>query len=143
MDRMLPILRGAALPVVVLITAFTALIALNVNVTPLLASAGVLGLKIGFGAQNLVTDITSGVSDVYEDALRVGEYIETDAGNGAVERITLWSAILRAPRGPIVTVPFSKIGTIRNNSRDFAVMTFSFRVPADSDVEIVSSAAFR
>ncbi len=137
MDTILPILRGASLVLVILVTLFTALTSLGVNVAPLIASAGVLGLAIGFGAQTLVTDIISGLFYLYEDALRVGEYIETDAGGGAVERISLRSATLRHPRGAVITVPFSKMGTIRNNSRDWAVMKFSFRVPADTDVEMV------
>lgn len=137
MDTILPILRGSALVLIVLVTAFTALTSLGVNVAPLIASAGVLGLAIGFGAQTLVTDIISGLFYLYEDALRVGEFIETDAGGGAVERISLRSATLRHPRGAVITVPFSKMGTIRNNSRDWAVMKFSFRVPADTDVEMV------
>ena len=139
-DRMatiLPIVRGAALSLIVLTTAFTALTSLGINVAPLLASAGVLGLAIGFGAQTLVTDIISGLFYLYEDALRVGEFIETDAGGGAVEKISLRSATLRHPRGALITVPFSKMGTIRNNSRDWAVMKFSFRIPADTDVEMV------
>ncbi|MBJ3778517.1 mechanosensitive ion channel family protein [Acuticoccus mangrovi] len=137
MDTILPILRGAALVLIVLVTAFTALTSLGVNVAPLIASAGVLGLAIGFGAQTLVTDIISGLFYLYEDALRVGEYIETDAGGGAVERISLRSATLRHPRGAVITVPFSKMGTIKNASRDWAVMKFTFRVPADTDVEMV------
>lgn len=137
MDTILPILRGSSLVLIVLVTVFTALTSLGVNVAPLIASAGVLGLAIGFGAQTLVTDIISGLFYLYEDALRVGEYIETDAGGGAVERISLRSATLRHPRGAVITVPFSKMGTIRNNSRDWAVMKFSFRVPADTDVEMI------
>nr|WP_255720478.1 mechanosensitive ion channel family protein [Acuticoccus kalidii] len=137
MDTILPILRGTSLSLIALVTAFTALMALGVNVAPLLASAGVLGLAIGFGAQTLVADIISGLFYLYEDALRVGEYIETDAGGGAVEKISIRSATLRHPRGALITVPFSKMGTIKNNSRDWAVMKFSFRVPADTDVEMV------
>ncbi len=137
MDTILPILRGAALGLIVLVTAFTALMSLGVNVAPLIASAGVLGLAIGFGAQSLVHDIISGLFYLYEDAMRVGEYIETDAGGGAVEKLSLRSATLRHTRGAIITVPFSKMGTVQNHSRDWAVMKFSFRVPVDTDVEMV------
>ncbi|GAB5467383.1 MAG: hypothetical protein Kilf2KO_04130 [Rhodospirillales bacterium] len=133
----LPILRGFALALIVLTTAFTALSALGVDVAPLIASAGILGLAIGFGAQTLVTDIISGMFYLYEDAIRIGEYVETESGGGTVEKISLRSATLRHPRGALITVPFSKMGTIRNNSRDWVVMKFSFRVPADTDVEQV------
>ncbi len=133
----LPILRGFALAIIVLTTALTALSALGIDVAPLIASAGILGLAIGFGAQTLVTDVISGMFYLYEDALRVGEYIETESGGGSVEKISLRSATLRHPRGALITVPFSKMGTVRNNSRDWVVMKFSFRVPADTDVEQV------
>ncbi len=133
----LPILRGFALTVIVLTTALTALSSLGVDVGPLIASAGILGLAVGFGAQTLVTDVISGMFYLYEDALRVGEYIETESGGGSVEKISLRSATLRHPRGALITVPFSKMGTIRNNSRDWVVMKFSFRVPAETDVEQV------
>lgn len=133
----LPIVRGFALTLIALTTAITGLSALGVNVAPLLASAGILGLAIGFGAQTLVTDIISGLFYLYEDAIRIGEYVETSGGKGAVERISIRSATLRHPRGALVTVPFSKMGTIQNHSRDWAIMKFSFRVPADTDVEMV------
>lgn len=133
----MPILRGFALALIVLTTAITALSALGVDVAPLIASAGILGLAIGFGAQTLVTDVISGMFYLYEDAIRLGEYIETESGGGTVEKISLRSATLRHPRGALITVPFSKMGTVRNNSRDWVVMKFSFRVPADTDVEQV------
>ena len=133
----MPVLRGFALALIVLTTALTALSALGVDVGPLIASAGILGLAIGFGAQTLVTDIISGMFYLYEDAIRIGEYVESESGSGTVERISLRSATLRHPRGAVITVPFSKMGTIKNHSRDWVVMKFSFRVPADTDVEKV------
>lgn len=139
-DRMatvIPILRGAALAVIGITTAITSLSALGVNVAPLLASAGVVGLAIGFGAQSLVTDVISGLFYVYEDAFRVGEFLETESGKGTVERISLRSATLRHSRGAVITVPFSKMGTIQNHSRDWVVMKFTFAVPPETDVEMV------
>ena len=139
-DRMatvMPILRGFVLAVIGVTTVLTALIAVGVNVAPLLASAGVLGLAVGFGAQTLVTDVISGLFYLYEDAFRVGEYIETESGKGSVERISLRSATLRHHRGAVITVPFSKMGTIQNHSRDWVVMKFTFSVPGDTDVEMV------
>jgi small-conductance mechanosensitive channel len=139
-DRMatvIPILRGFILAIIAVTTVLTALTALGVNVAPLLASAGVLGLAIGFGAQTLVTDVISGLFYLYEDAFRVGEYIETESGKGSVEKISLRSATLRHHRGAVITVPFSKMGTIQNHSRDWVVMKFTFSVPANTDVEMV------
>jgi small-conductance mechanosensitive channel len=108
-----------------------------VNIAPLLASAGVLGLAIGFGAQRLVADVISGVLYLYEDAFRIGEYIEVSGGKGTVERISLRSVRLRHPRGPVYTIPFSGMGTVQNHSRDFATLKFNFAVPAGTDLEKV------
>jgi small-conductance mechanosensitive channel len=133
----LPVIRGFALAVLAVMAAMTALSSLGVDIAPLLASAGVLGLAIGFGAQRLVADVISGLLYLYEDAFRVGEYIEVSGGKGAVERISLRSVRLRHPRGPVYTIPFSAMGTVQNHSRDYATMKFSFAVPSDTDVEKV------
>lgn len=133
----LPVVRGVALALVGVLTAMTALSALGVNIAPLLASAGVLGLAIGFGAQRLVADVISGLLYLYEDAFRIGEYIEVSGGKGAVEKISLRSVRLRHPRGPVYTIPFSAMGTVQNHSRDYATMKFSFSVAAGTDLEKV------
>jgi small-conductance mechanosensitive channel len=137
LETILPVLRGFALALVGLTTLFMALTALGVNIAPLLASAGVVGLAIGFGAQRMVADVISGLLYLYEDAFRVGEYIEVSGGKGAVERISIRSVRLRHPRGPVYTIPFSSMGTVQNHSRDWATMKFSFMVPSDTDVEMV------
>ena len=132
-----PIVRGFALTVIGVTTGMMALSALGANIGPLIASAGVFGLAIGFGAQKLVSDVVSGLFYLYEDALRVGEYIVTGSGKGTVERISIRSAKLRHHNGPIYTIPFSEMGTIQNHSRDFVVMKFSFLVPDLTDLEMV------
>ncbi len=137
LDTILPVLRGFALALIGVTTLFMALSALGVNIAPLLASAGVLGLAIGFGAQRMVADVISGLLYLYEDAFRVGEYIEVSGGKGVVERISIRSVRLRHPRGPVFTIPFSSMGTVQNHSRDWATMKFSFMVPSDTDVEVV------
>jgi small-conductance mechanosensitive channel len=137
LDTVLPVLRGFALALIGVTTLFMALSALGVNIAPLLASAGIVGLAIGFGAQRLVADVISGLLYLYEDAFRVGEYIEVSGGKGQVERISLRSVRLRHPRGPVYTIPFSSMGTVQNHSRDWATMKFSFQVPDDTDVEMV------
>jgi small-conductance mechanosensitive channel len=137
LDTVLPVLRGFALALVGVTTLFMALTALGVNIAPLLASAGVVGLAIGFGAQRMVADVISGLLYLYEDAFRVGEYIEVSGGKGAVERISIRSVRLRHPRGPVYTIPFSAMGTVQNHSRDWATMKFNFMVSSDTDVEMV------
>ena len=140
LETVLPILRNFVFVAIGVITVMAALSALGVNIAPLLASAGVLGLAIGFGAQKLVGDIIAGLFYVYEDAFRIGEYIETGKGKGTVERISLRSAILRHHRGPLFTIPFSEMGTIQNHSRDWVKIKFTFAVPATVDLEMVRKA---
>jgi small-conductance mechanosensitive channel len=137
LDTVLPILRGFALAVIGVLTALSALSALGVEIAPLLAGAGVLGLAIGFGAQRLVADVISGLFYLYEDAFRIGEYIETKSGKGVVEKIGLRSVRLRHHRGPVFTIPFSDMGTIQNHSRDWVKIKFTFNVPVETDVEMV------
>jgi small-conductance mechanosensitive channel len=114
-----------------------ALAAAGVNIGPLLAGAGVLGLAVGFGAQKLVADVISGLFYLYEDAFRMNEYIQTQSGKGVVENIGLRSVRLRHHRGPVFTIPFSDMGTIQNHSRDWVKIKFTFNVPVDTDVEMV------
>jgi small-conductance mechanosensitive channel len=137
LETVLPIMRGAALGAIGITTGMIALSALGVNITPLIASAGVVGLAIGFGSQKLVSDVISGAFYLYEDAFRIGEYVVTKNGKGTVERISLRSATLRHHNGPLYTIPFSEMGTIQNHSRDYVVMKFSFMVPDETDVEFV------
>ena len=136
-DTVLPVLRAFALAVIAVVGVMTALTTLGVNIAPLLASAGVLGLAIGFGAQRLVADVISGVFYLVEDAFRSGEYIVTESGKGVVEKISLRSVRLRHHRGPVFTIPFSDIGTVQNHSRDWVKMKFTFQVPAGTDLEMV------
>jgi small-conductance mechanosensitive channel len=137
LQTILPLLRSFLLVAIALVTAMTALSALGAEIAPLLAGAGVLGLAIGFGAQKLVADIISGLFYLYEDAFRLGEYIETSSGKGEVERITLRSVVLRHHRGPLYTIPFSEMGTIQNHSRDWVKNKFTFSIPSDTDLEMV------
>ncbi len=137
LDTVLPIVRAIALAAVAVVTVLMALAAAGVNIGPLLAGAGVLGLAIGFGAQRLVADVISGLFYLYEDAFRIGEYIEAKSGKGVVEKIGLRSVRLRHHRGPLFTIPFSDMGTIQNHSRDWVKIKFTFNVPVDTDVEMV------
>ncbi|MEM6624208.1 MAG: mechanosensitive ion channel family protein [Pseudomonadota bacterium] len=82
-------------------------------------------------------DVISGMFYLYEDAFRLGEYIETGEGKGAVEKIMLRSVRLRHPRGALTTIPFGSLGTIENHSRDWVTVKFSFEVGPEEDLERV------
>jgi small-conductance mechanosensitive channel len=108
---------------------------LGVNIAPLFAGAGVVGLAVGFGAQTLIRDIFSGAFYLIDDAFRKGEYIDIGSAKGVVEKISIRSMQLRHHRGALTTVPFGEIQQVENFSRDWAVMKLAFRVTYDTDVD--------
>ncbi|MCZ6510429.1 MAG: mechanosensitive ion channel family protein [Alphaproteobacteria bacterium] len=131
---MLPLLRKFLAVVIVVMVAMIILSSLSVDIGPLLAGAGVIGLAIGFGAQTLVRDIVSGVFYLLDDAFRMGEYIDTGDVKGTVEGIRLRSLRLRHHRGPVNTIPYGELSKIINYSRDWVIMKLEFRVPYDTDM---------
>ncbi|MEO9527551.1 mechanosensitive ion channel family protein [Roseibium sp.] len=132
---LLPIFRNFLLITIVVIAAMVVLAELGVNIAPLFAGAGVVGLAIGFGAQTLIRDIFSGAFYLIDDAFRKGEYIDIGSAKGVVEKISIRSMQLRHHRGALTTVPFGEIQQVENFSRDWAVMKLAFRVTYDTDVE--------
>ena len=137
MATILPILRMTLQATIITITALLALSQLGVNITPLLAGAGVLGLAIGFGAQTLVKDVVSGVFFLLDDAFRVGEYIDVGGTQGTVEKISVRSLQLRGATGPVHIVPYGSMSSLTNMSRDWVTMKLKFTVPFDTDLEKV------
>lgn len=131
------LLRKTIMVVLFAIVFLLFLSSMGINIGPLLAGAGVVGLAIGFGAQTLVKDIIAGVFFLLDDAFRVGDYIKTGGHKGTVEHISLRSLRLRDPRGPVHTIPFGDMGTVTNMSRDYIVTKLDFRVSYDTDVEKV------
>ena len=134
---LLILLRKFVISVLFVIVVLIVLSSLGVNIGPLIAGAGVVGLAIGFGAQTLVKDIIAGIFFLIDDAFRVGDFIETSGTKGMVEHISLRSLRLRSPRGPVHTIPFGSMGTVTNNSRDYIITKLDFRVRYDTDVEKV------
>ncbi|MGB5747837.1 MAG: mechanosensitive ion channel family protein [Desulfobacterales bacterium] len=134
---LLMLLRKFVLAVMFLMVSLIILSNLGINIGPLIAGAGVIGLAIGFGAQTLVKDIISGIFFLVDDAFRVGDYIETAGTKGMVEHISLRSLRLRNPRGPVNTIPFGDMGTVTNMSRDYIISKLDFRVRYDTDVNKV------
>ncbi len=134
---LLPLIRMALMITIVTMTVMVALSELGVDIGPLLAGAGVIGLAIGFGAQTLVRDIISGAFFLADDAFRRGEYIDVGAVKGTVEKISLRSMQLRHHNGPLNTIPFGEIQQLTNFSRDWVTMKLPLRVTYDTDVEFV------
>ncbi len=136
-STLLPLIRTTFMIFLVVMVVFVVLSELGVNVGPLIAGAGVLGLAIGFGAQTLVTDVISGVFFLVDDAFRRGEYIDVGSAKGTVEKISVRSLQLRHQNGPLHTIPFGKIGVLSNYSRDWAVVKFELRLPYETDINKV------
>lgn len=137
LTTVLPVLRILLGITIVVMAVLVALSQLGVNIAPLLAGAGVVGLAISFGSQALVRDIVSGIFFMTDDAFRVGEYIDTGKLKGTVEKITLRSVRLRHHNGQIHTVPFGQLTSITNFSRDWITIKFNVRLARDTDVEFV------
>jgi moderate conductance mechanosensitive channel len=136
---LLPILRNLLMILFAAIAVMMALSSLGIEIGPLIAGAGVVGVAIGFGAQTVVKDIISGMFYLLDDAFRVGEYIQSGSYKGTVEAFSLRSVKLRHHRGPIFIVPFSELGAVQNMSRDWSVVKFFLSVSHDSDVPQVKS----
>ena len=134
---LLPVLRVVLMVVLAVMALLMSLSALGVQVAPLIAGAGVIGVAIGFGSQTLVRDIISGLFYLLDDAFRVGEYIVSGTFRGTVEGFSLRSIRLRHHRGPLFTVPFGVLGAVQNLSRDWVIDKISFNVPFDTDVALV------
>ena len=134
---LLPIFRNFLLITIVVIAGMIVLSELGVDIAPLFAGAGVVGLAIGFGAQALIRDIFSGAFFLMDDAFRRGEYINLGSIQGVVEKISLRSFQLRHHNGPLHTVPFGEIKQLTNFSRDWVIMKLKMRVTYDTDVEKV------
>jgi small-conductance mechanosensitive channel len=137
LQTLIPLLGRFLLITLAVTVTMIVLSELGVDVGPLIAGAGVVGIAVGFGAQTLVRDILSGMFFLLDDAFRVGEYIDVGSVKGMVEHISIRSLRLRHHRGPIHTVPFGEIQHLTNYSRDWAVMKLELRVPFDTDLERV------
>lgn len=132
---LLPLLRNVLVASIAVLSGMIILSNMGVDIAPLFAGAGVIGLAVGFGAQTLIRDIFSGGFFLFDDAFRKGEYIELGTIRGTVEKISLRSFQLRHHNGPLHTVPFGEITQLTNYSRDWVMMKLPLRVTYDTDVE--------
>jgi len=140
---LLPVLRNFLFIFVLIIASLSALAAMGLQIGPLLAGAGVVGIAVGFGAQTLVRDVLSGVFFLLDDAFRVGELIESGGISGTVETFSLRSVKLRHYKGPLHTVPFGDLKAITNYSRDWVNELLEVTVVYESDLEQVERAIER
>ncbi|SHJ22016.1 Small-conductance mechanosensitive channel [Shimia gijangensis] len=130
---LLPLVRNFMLVAIAIIAVMIGLSAIGVDVLPLFAGAGVIGLAIGLGSQTLVKDVVSGIFFLLDDAFRVGDYVDAGVAMGTIERAGIRSLQIRHHLGALHTVPFGEIKTIANHSRDWVIFKMDFRLPFETD----------
>lgn len=128
------VLRSVASFLIMGTAALTALSVLNINLAPLLASAGVAGVAVGFGARNLVTDFISGVFMILEDQYGVGDEIDMGVASGTVLEVGLRVTKLRGSDGEIWYIRNGEVKRIANMSQGWATATVDVRVRYDEDI---------
>ncbi|MEH6641984.1 mechanosensitive ion channel family protein [Vreelandella glaciei] len=130
-----PMIRNVIFVTILIIAVIAGLANLGVNVTPLLAGAGVIGLAIGFGAQTLVQDLITGIFILIEDSLAVDDFVQINNHMGTVEGLTLRTVRLRDLDGIVHIITFSRIESIHNMSRQFGIALMRIRIPFDMKID--------
>ncbi|WP_246837744.1 mechanosensitive ion channel domain-containing protein [Salinicola sp. MH3R3-1] len=140
-----PLLRNTVFVTIAVIAVIIALANLGVNVTPLLAGAGVIGLAVGFGAQTLVQDLITGLFILIEDSLAIDDFVNLGTHMGTVEALSIRTVKLRDLDGIVHIIPFSQIQGIQNYSREFGIALMRIRIAhhmkIDEAIEIVRGIA--
>ncbi len=131
---LLPLLRNVAFVVLTVLTVIGVLANLGINVAPLIAGAGVVGLAVGFGSQQLVQDVITGLFILLEDTLAIGDVIDTGDRAGTVEALTIRTVKIRDGDGALHTIPFSTVKALKNSSRGFGVYTVGITLAQDADI---------
>ncbi|MGR3698607.1 MAG: mechanosensitive ion channel domain-containing protein, partial [Roseovarius sp.] len=139
-ETLLTLLRNAATIALVVITLMFVLAEIGLDIAPLLASAGVLGLAIGFGAQKMVQDIITGIFIQFENAMNVGDVVTVGGVTGTVERLTIRSVSLRDVQGVYHIIPFSSVDMVSNYVRDYGYFVCDMGVAYRENVAEVKQA---
>jgi small-conductance mechanosensitive channel len=133
LQTLLPLMRNGVLILLVVLGGIAVLANIGVDVTPLIAGAGVFGLALSFGSQQLVQDVITGFFILAEDTIAVGDTISTGDRTGVVESLSLRSMRLRDSDGALHSIPFSTVKALKNSSRNFGVLRPRFTVPSGID----------
>jgi small-conductance mechanosensitive channel len=133
-QRVTPIVEGLLRYTIIFTALILMLSTVHVNVTPVLASATVLGVALGFGAQQIIRDLLAGVFLLSEGIIQTGDVVRVDADTGVVERVTLRVTQIRKFSGELLTVPNGSISKIGNLSRDYARAIVQVLIPYGANV---------
>lgn len=134
---LLPLLRTVILVVLVTLVSLFVLAELGVNIAPLLAGAGVIGLAVGFGSQALVKDVITGVFILMEDQFAVGDVVKLGGHSGVVEDISLRTVRLRDLGGNVHIIPYSEVATVENMTKEYSRYVFNVGVSYGEDTDEV------
>ncbi|MBM3491492.1 MAG: mechanosensitive ion channel [Alphaproteobacteria bacterium] len=132
---LLPLLQRAALTVLAVMVILVVLNEIGINVLPLLAGAGVIGIAVGLGAQSLMKDLITGASNLLEDSFAVGDVVTIGSHTGVVEQISMRAVTLRDLSGSVHVVPFSTIGSVTNLTKDRTYALVEVGVDYKQDVD--------
>ena len=117
---LLPLAKSALRIIIGVIVLLMVLTEIGIDIAPILAGVGVVGLAVGFGAQTLVKDVITGVFILLEDSVAVGDVVDAGGHSGLVEAISIRSLRLRDLHGNVHTIPFSAVDTVTNMTKDFS-----------------------
>jgi len=137
---LLPILRAALFTVVATIATLMVLSEVGVNTAPLLASAGIIGVAVGFGSQKLVQDLITGLFLLLENAMQVGDFVTVSGLSGTVEHLTVRTIRLRAGDGSVHVIPFSAVTSVTNTNRGQGNAAVLVTIPYHEDTDRVCEA---
>ena len=129
-----PVLSGLATTIVVIIAAMMALAEVGVEIGPLLAGAGIVGLAVGFGAQTIVKDFLTGLFLIMEDSVSIGDIVKIGAFSGTVEDMSLRTIKLRSYDGTLHIFPYSEAQVISNSTKMFSYAVFEFPLDHNTDI---------
>src|SRR5579871_2640743 len=131
------VIRSAGVFVILLVAVMQILPVFSINIAPLLASAGIAGLAIGFGAQTLVKDVINGFFILAENQFEVGDTIKVAGVQGTVEEVTMRRTILRDADGTLHIVPNGNIQIVSNTTRDWSQVTLHVAADYSEDSDRV------
>lgn len=134
---LMPIIQRILFSVLAVFVSLIALSEIGVNIAPLLAGAGVVGIAVGFGAQTLVKNFLTGMSIILEDSMAVGDVVELGNKAGVVEQMSIGYVQLRTFEGTLHTIPFSEVLTVSNLTKDFSFAVFDFNIGYEADTDRV------
>jgi small-conductance mechanosensitive channel len=136
---LLPMMRSALFIVIAMVVVLTGLSEIGVNTAPLLASASIFGVALGFGSQKLVQDLITGIFLLMENAMQVGDYVTLAGVSGTVEYLSIRTVRLRGSDGSLFTVPFSSVSTVNNTNRGLGNAAVRVSIALGQDVNLAAN----